>query len=253
MKRFFFTILIFATLSIVLRADEVNLSADASLKDVINEIITLYQKNVPQTKFVPNYAASGTLQTQINSGTPADVFISSSQDKMDLLAEKKLIVKDTRKDLVGNEVVLIVPTSKESEFHCFGCLGTDKLKKGKLVISDPNVDPAGQYAIEVFGQQKIKEKVLPKAVFGKSVSEVLTYVAQGEADAGVVYLTDAKTIPDKVKVLAKSPKNSHTPVVYTVAVVSTGNNPNGGKQFLDYLFTKDVQDIFVKYGYKLLK
>jgi molybdate transport system substrate-binding protein len=229
---------------------EVNLAAGAGLKDCLNAQIILYKKIAPDVKIVPNYEASGKLQEQIVNGAPVDVFISANQEKMDIIEKRNLVVKGTRINLVQNKIVLIVPASRKSDIHCFACLGTDKLRDKGFAIGDPKVVPAGKYAVEVLETLKISGKVLPKAVLAQNVRVVLTYVARGEVDAGVVYYTDALIMPDKVKVIAEAPEGSYTPAIFPAAIIKTGNNQEAGKNFLNFLATPEAKKIFQKYGYQ---
>jgi molybdate transport system substrate-binding protein len=244
----FFSSTIFAAKPI-----ELNLAAGAGLKDCLNAQIVLYKSVVPEVKVVPNYEASGKLAEQIVNGAPVDVFISANQEKMDLVAKRDLIVKDTRINLVKNKIVLIVPKSGSSVIHCFNCLGTDKLKDKGIAIGDPKVVPAGKYAVEVFESLKISGKVLPKAVLAQNVRAVLTYVARGEVDAGVVYYTDTLIMPDKVKVIADAPKDSHSPVIFPAAVITTGKNLDAGKAFLKFLKTAEAIKTFKNFGYTMIE
>jgi molybdate transport system substrate-binding protein len=247
----FILCLFFSTTIQAAKPVEVNLAAGAGLKDCLNAQIMLYKKVAPDIKIVANYEASGKLQEQIVNGAPVDVFISANQDKMNLVAKQNLIIKNTRINLVQNKIVLIAPKFGKSVINCFNCLGTDKLKDKGIAIGDPNVVPAGKYAVEVFESLKIADKVLPKSVFAQNVRAVLTYVAQGEVDAGVVYYTDALLMPDKVKVIAEAPAGSHSPVIFPVAVIATGNNPEGGKAFLNFLTTPNAIKIFENFGYTM--
>ncbi|MDR3233340.1 MAG: molybdate ABC transporter substrate-binding protein [Planctomycetaceae bacterium] len=229
---------------------EINVSAAASLKDCLNEIIALYQKEVPNAAVVANYAASGTLQQQIDNGAPADLFISADKKRMDALEKKQLLVSDSRRDLLHNKVVLIVPKNGKSTITSFKDLGTDKLKERELAIGDPKSVPAGTYAMEIFDFLGITEAVKPKAVLAQTVRAVLAYVAQNEADAGVVYLTDALLMKDKVRIVEEAPEKSHTPTIYPAAVVVTGKNPQGGKSLLDFLLSAPSAAVFKKYGFE---
>jgi molybdate transport system substrate-binding protein len=246
-----FLLLFFSTVLQAAKPIEVNLAAGAGLKDCLNAQIALYKKVSPDVKIVPNYEASGKLSEQIVNGAPVDVFISANQDKMDLVARRNLIVKGTRKNLVKNKIVLIAPKSANSVIHCFNCLGTDKLKDKGIAIGDPKVVPAGKYAVEVFETLKIADKVLPKAVFAQNVRAVLTYVAQGEVDVGVVYYTDALLVPDKVKIISEAPAGSHSPVIFPAAIIATGNNPEAGKAFLKFLTTPEAIKNFKNFGYTM--
>ncbi|MDR3197141.1 MAG: molybdate ABC transporter substrate-binding protein [Planctomycetaceae bacterium] len=246
------TLFLLLVLTCSVRAAEITVSAAASLKDCLNEIIAIYEKDNAGTKIVPNYAASGTLAKQIENGAPADVFISADKQRMTYLAEKKLLVTGTQKQLLLNKVVLIVPKGKNSPITSFADLGTDMLKEQRLAIGDPKSVPAGTYAMEIFKTLNIVDKVIPKIVYGNTVRAVLTYTAQNEVDAGVVYLTDAILMKDKVTVVAEAPANSHTPVIYPAAVTKTGSNLEGGKTFLQFLTSEKSKKVFVKYGFGLV-
>jgi molybdate transport system substrate-binding protein len=231
------------------RADEVNISAAASLKECLNEIIEAYGKKMPNTRIVPNYEASGKLQKQIENGAPVDLFISANQDKMDAVEKKALIKKGSRINLLGNKVVLIVPVAKPRVIDSFAALGSDKLKASGLAIGDPKVVPAGAYALDVLAFFKITDQVLPKVVYAQNVRAVLAYVAQGEVDAGIVYLTDALAMKERVKIIATAPEGSHQPTIYPAAVVTTGANAAGGEAFLSFLKGDEAAQIFITYGF----
>ncbi|MDR1959585.1 MAG: molybdate ABC transporter substrate-binding protein [Planctomycetaceae bacterium] len=228
---------------------EMHLAAGSGLKDCLNEMIAMYQTAHPNVTIIANYEASGTLQQQIANGAPADVFVSASQDKMNRLEEKGLLLAGTRRNIVVNKLVLIVPKGSTA-IHCFNCLATDKLKEKGLAIGDPNVVPAGKYATEIFQSLGTYDKIMPKVVLAQNVRAVLTYVAQGEVDAGIVYLTDAMMMPDQVEVKATAPEKSHEPAIFPAAVVITGDHPDAGKAFLDFLTTPQAENVFRKYGYE---
>ncbi|MDR3182880.1 MAG: molybdate ABC transporter substrate-binding protein [Planctomycetaceae bacterium] len=232
------------------KAAELNLAAAASLKECMNEIIVLYKTAAPNVKVVANYEASGTLQKQIENGAAADVFISANQEKMDILEQKGFTVKETRKNLLKNKVVLIVPKNAASPIKTFADLGSDKLKEKGLAIGDPKVVPAGKYATDIFKTLKIEDKVMPKTVLAQNVRAVLAYVAQQEVDAGIVYLTDAMLMKDKVVVVDEAPEKSHEPTIYPSAVIKTGGSIEDGKSFQQFLFSEKSAALFKKYGFE---
>jgi molybdate transport system substrate-binding protein len=242
-----FIVLFFA---VSLQGAEVNVSAAASLKDALNDIIQLYKKANSGDTIVPNYGSSGALLKQIENGAPADVFISADQQRMDTLEKKKLLVADTRKDLLGNSIVLITAKSSKSGVKSFQDLATDKIGSQQLAIGEPKSVPVGTYAMEIFEFLKIKDAVKPKLVFAADVRAVLAYVARNETEVGIVYRTDALIMPEKITVIAEAPAKSHTPIIYPAAITVTGTNPKGGKAFLDFLFSKPAEDVFKKYGFE---
>ncbi|HUJ32546.1 MAG TPA: molybdate ABC transporter substrate-binding protein [Candidatus Acidoferrum sp.] len=224
---------------------ELTVSAAISLKDVLDEIQTAFLAADPTIALRFNLGASGTLQRQIEQGAPVDVFISASTEQMDALASKGFIFPETRKDLVKNSVVLITPeqTHGVSSFP-------DLLHPSVRIIAigDPQTVPAGKYAREVLIHFGLYDKLKPKFVFAKDVRQVLTYVETGNADAGIVYATDARA-SKTVSVVATAPDNSHSPVVYPVAVVAGSRNSAAAKTFVDFLLGSKAAAIFEKYGF----
>lgn len=223
-----------------------NISAAASLKDSLNEINQLYVAEKSNVTLTFNYGSSGTLQQQIEQGADVDIFISAAAKQMDALENKDLIIKDTRKNLLQNDVVLIVPADN-STITSFNDLTSDKAKK--IALGEPKSVPVGQYAEEVFVKSGILDKVKPKAVYAKDVKEVLTWVETENADAGIVYGTDAK-VSNKVKVAALAPENSHSPVIYPVAIIKSSKNLDASKDFMKFLATAKAKAVFEKYGFR---
>jgi len=222
------------------------ISAASSLTDVMNEISTMYKKKAPNVTIAYNFGASGALQTQIEQGAPADIFMSAAVKQMDALSKDGLVVEETRKDLLENEVVLIVPKNSTKGIKSFDDVITDKVSK--IALGEPKAVPVGQYSEDIFTSLKTLDKVKAKAVYGSDVRQVLTWVASGEVDCGIVYSTDAKTSKD-VTVIAQAPANSHKPVTYPVAVIKSSKNQDASKSFLDFLSTKEATAVFEKYGF----
>ncbi|APM40332.1 molybdate ABC transporter substrate-binding protein [Clostridium kluyveri] len=222
-------------------------SAAASLKDSMNEIKELYVKENANAAITYNFGASGTLQKQIEQGAPADIFMSAATKQMDELKNKNLMVNDTIKNLLQNDVVLVVPKDS-TKVKSFEDLTSDTVQK--IALGEPKSVPAGQYAEEVLTNLNILDKVKPKAVYGKDVKEVLTWVETGNADAGIVYKTDA-LVSDKVTIAATAPENSHKAVVYPVGVVKDSKNAEAAKSFLKFLSGDKAKAVFEKYGFKM--
>lgn len=158
-------------------------------------------------------------------------------------------MNDTIKNLLENNVVLVVPQDS-SAVKDFPDPTTDKVKK--VALGEPKSVPAGQYAEEVLTSLKIYDKVKSKAVFGKDVKEVLTWVETKNADAGIVYETDAK-LSDKVKIVTTAPSNTHKPVVYPVAVIKSSKNADAAKDFLNFVVSDKGKAVFEKYGFKFTR
>jgi molybdate transport system substrate-binding protein len=225
---------------------DLTISAAISLKDALDEAKQIYTTENPNVTIAANYGASGTLQLQIEQGAPVDVFFSAAPKQMDALETKGLLLEGTRKDLLRNEVVLIVPKDSKLGISSFQDLTRADVKQ--VALGEPVVVPAGQYAKEVLTSMGIYDAVNAKAVLGKDVRQVLTYVATGNVDAGIVYATDALSSA-QVKVVATAPASSHAPVIYPAAVIKASKNPAAAKAFLDFLASPRGLAVFQKYGF----
>lgn len=231
-------------------------AAAASLQATFdNELIPLFEKENPEIAVEGTYASSGDLQQQIESGLDADVFFSAATSNMDTLAEEKLIDEDTVVDLLKNNIVLITPKDSKLGIKSF----KDITKADTIAIGDPESVPAGKYAKEILTNLGVYNEVEKKASLGASVTEVLSWVAEGSADAGIVYATDAQTEntngDDKeVEVVATAEDSMmQTPVVYPVGVVSASTHKDEAKAFEDFLQTDEAKAILEKAGFTINK
>lgn len=231
-------------------------AAAASLQATFdNELIPLFEKENPEITVEGTYVSSGDLQQQIESGLDADVFFSAATSNMDTLTEEKLIDKDTVVDLLKNDVVLITPKDSKLGIKSF----KDITKADTIAIGDPESVPAGKYAKEILTNLGVYNEVEKKASLGASVTEVLSWVAEGSADAGIVYATDAQTEntngDDKeVEVVATAEDSMmQTPVVYPVGVVSASAHKDEAKAFEDFLQTDEAKAILEKAGFTINK
>lgn len=227
---------------------ELNISAAASLKEVMEEIDTEYKKENSNVDLLVNFGGSGSLQQQIEQGAPCDLFISAGIKQMDSLKEKGLLKEGTYKDLVNNELVLIAP--KDSEITSIEDLSSDKVKH--ISMGEPKSVPAGKYADEVLENLKIKEQNINKLVFAKDVKEVLAWTKSGNADVGFVYYSDALNT-EGIKIVQVIPKDLHSTITYPVAVTNSSKQFEEAKQFEEFLLGEKGQEIFEKYGYKSIK
>ena len=225
-------------------------AAAASLQATFdNELIPLFEKENPEITVEGTYASSGDLQQQIESGLDADVFFSAATSNMDTLAEEKLIDEDTVVDLLKNNVVLITPKDSKLGIKSF----KDITKADTIAIGDPESVPAGKYAKEILTNLDVYNKVEKKASLGASVTEVLSWVAEGSADAGIVYATDAASNKD-VKVLAEAPADAlKTPVIYPVAALKKSKNKDAADKFVKFLQSEKALKVFRSYGFTINK
>lgn len=224
---------------------ELIVSAAASLTDAMDEIKTAYETTNENVKITYTFGSSGSLQQQIENGAPADVFVSAATKQMDALMDKGLIIEDTRKEFLENKIVLIV-NKNNTAISDFDDLKLSEVKQ--IALGEPESVPAGQYADEVLKNIGIFDDIKSKAVYGKDVKEVLTWVETENADAGMVYSTDAK-ISDEVKVVATAPEGSHKSIYYPGAVVKDSENVEAAKEFVNFLYSSEAKPIFEKYGF----
>ena len=225
---------------------EIVVLAAASLTDVCGELEKLYEEQQKEIDLVFSYAGSGALQTQIEEGAPADLFISAARKQMNALKEKSLMQDDTICDLLENKVVLIVPTDSPRGIASFEDVKKDDVKM--VGLGEPESVPAGQYAKTIFTNLGFWDTVEKKANYGTDVRTVLTWVESGEVDCGVVYATDAYTT-DKVKIVAEAPEGSCDRVIYPAGVVGASKNGEDAAAFLHFLRSDAAMKVFEKYGF----
>jgi molybdate transport system substrate-binding protein len=220
-------------------------SVAASLQNAMEELAPVFERSQPRAKLNFNFGGSGTLEQQIERGAPADVFLSAAPKPMDALAAKGLILSDTRRNLLRNEIVLIVPKESAGP-NTFPELTDGKVKL--IALGDPVSVPAGDYGRQVLQAMQLWETVQPKLVLAKDVRQVLGYVETGNADAGIVYATDARE-SDKVRVAAVAPDKSHMPVIYPVAVLKDCRNIPAARAFVVFLAGTYARDVFARLGF----
>ena len=230
---------------------DVTVFAAASTTNALTEIGDLYYAK-GLGKITTSFASSSTLAKQIASGAPADVYLSANIKWMDFLAEKDAIDKAARFDLLGNRIVLIVPSDSPVEsvevkrgMDLAALLGDD----GRLSLGDPAHVPAGMYGKKAMEELGLWRQVEGRLAPMKDVRAALVLVERAEVPLGQVYATDA-AISDKVRVAGTFPAESHPPIVYPVAAVA-GGNAKAAAAFLDFLKTPEAKAVFEKYGFEV--
>jgi molybdate transport system substrate-binding protein len=223
--------------------------AAASMQTAIDEL----SPAITQATGVPvkaSYAASSALARQIESGAPADIFISADLDWMDYVAQRRLIRPESRANLLGNDLVLIAPTGRPVSlaivpgFGLAAALGTDR-----LAVADPASVPAGKYAKEALTSLGVWESVAGKLAPAENVRAALLLVSRAEAPLGIVYRTDA--LVDKgVAVVGAFPDSSHAPIVYPAALTST--SAPAAARVLEFLHGAAANAVFERLGFKVL-
>ncbi len=225
-------------------------AAAASLQNALQEITPLYTRANPGQTVNYNFASSGVLEQQIEQGAPIDVFISAAEKQMSTLQEKGLLVPGTQRNLLTNQLVLITPKQASVSLTDFQQLTKQEVKR--IAIGETRTVPAGQYAVEVFGKLGILEQVKPKFVLGNNVKSVLTAVETGDVDAGIVYITDAKS-SDKITIAAIAEEKLHSPIRYPIAILKSSKSLDGSGQYVEFLQSKSAKTVFKKYGFGITK
>ena len=221
--------------------------AAASLKDALDEANSLFLFENGSGVRV-SYAASSALAKQIESGAPADVFISADLDWMDYVADRKLIKPDTRAKFLGNRLVLVANADSKilltigPNFPLAQALGNNR-----LAMADPSAVPAGKYGKAALEKLGVWGSVSGRIAPAQDVRAALTLVSRGEAPLGIVYQTDAAA--DKnVKVIGTFPESSHPPIVYPMAIF-TGSINGVAPVYVQYLLSPKAEPFFEKRGF----
>jgi molybdate transport system substrate-binding protein len=232
------------------RAQELTVFAAASLTDAMKDVSALWTK-AGHPPLTLSFGASSTLARQIEQGAPAALFASADEKWMDYLAQKNLIAADTRKDLLGNDLVLVVAADKPMhvtlgpDFDLLGLLGAS----GRLATGDPAHVPVGIYAEQALRKLGWWDKVAPRLARTDDVRAALLLVERGEAPAGIVYATDA-AVSKAVMVAGTFPASSHDPVAYPFAVVKAHDTPEA-RAMLTFLAGPQAREVFVQRGFKV--
>jgi molybdate transport system substrate-binding protein len=231
-------------------AAEIVVFAAASLKEALDEAVKLYDSRSGDTAKI-SYAASSALAKQIESGAPADLFISADLDWMDYLQKHDLIQPATRKNLLGNRLVIAAPANASLRLDIkpgFDLAGA--LKGGHLSMADPDSVPAGKYGKAALQKLRVWDSVEGAVVRAENVRGALLFVSRQEAPLGIVYATDAAADPG-VKVVAVFPEDTHPPIIYPIAVTAESKNPSAGR-LREFLGSTAAKAIFEKRGFTVL-
>jgi len=231
-------------------AQELTVFAAASLTDAMQDISAKWVAAGHQPLRL-SFGSSSTLARQIEQGAPANLFASADEKWMDYLADKKLLAADTRKDLLGNDLVFVVPADKpmhvtiDKSFNLMGLLGAN----GRLATGDPAHVPVGIYAEQALKALGMWDSVSPRLANTEDVRAALLLVERGEAPAGIVYATDAAA-SKAVMIAGTFPADSHDPVSYPFAVTKSGDDAES-RALLAFLTTAPARAVFVQRGFKV--
>jgi molybdate transport system substrate-binding protein len=233
-----------ALLGLSARAVELAIFAAASLSDALQTLAPAYTAATGDTlRF--NFGASGTLARQIKEGAPADVIVSADALRLDQLANADMLLPGTRRTLLANTLVLVV-TADDTLLTTLADLARPAVKH--IALGNPATVPAGSYAKAHLDTLKLWETVQPKAVFLDNVRAVLAAVEAGNADAGIVYKTDALG-SKKIKIAVSVPLAEGPSITYAAAVVKDSKSPGASTTFVNWLATAEAQAVFAKHGF----
>jgi len=221
----------------------ITVSAAASLKAPLETLKTGFEKVNPGIMVVFNFGSSGSLEQQIVNGAPVDIFISAAAKQMDSLEKAGLILPESRFVLLGNTMVLIAPAGTQTPAG-FGDLPTVRT----IAIGEPKSVPAGMYAMEILSHFGLEEEVKDKLVNAKDVRQVLVYVESGNADAGIVYGSDAAG-SKSARIVAVAPGGSHQNVEYPAAIVKSSRHAVESAAFLAFLRSREARALFKSAGF----
>jgi molybdate transport system substrate-binding protein len=218
----------------------------ASLKAAFTEIGEAFdQAGGTETTFT--FDASGTLQKQIEAGAPVDVFVSASPIQVDNLLEKGLVDEASVTTFASNEMVLAVPTDSKLDITSFQDLAKDGVKR--IATADPQTAPQGKHALEVLTSLGLLEAVQPKLIYSRSAPQTLTYVKQGEVDAGIMFSTDALNGGNDVRIVETSDPTWHSEIAYVTAVVSASKAKTQGQAFIAFITGPEGRSVLEKHGF----
>jgi len=232
-------------------AQKITIFAAASMKNALDNVDAAWTKQTGK-EVVVSYAASSALAKQLESGAPADVFISADTDWMDYVAKKNLIKPDTRINLLGNQIVLVAakdkakPVDIKEGLDLAGLLGD-----GRLAMGQVDSVPAGKYGKAALEKLGIWSSVETKVAGAESVRAALALVSRGEAPYGIVYQTDAASDPG-VAIVGTFPASSHPPIIYPVAITAESKNPDTVAYF-DFLKSAKAVPFFEHEGFTIIK
>jgi molybdate transport system substrate-binding protein len=222
---------------------EITVSAASTLTESFEEIVEQFERENPEINVNLNFASSGALRMQIEAGAPIDVFASASQQHMNLLAQKKIIDKDSRINFAQNSIALIVPVNSNLGITSVDDLLNDSVKR--VVISNPEVSPAGTYSKQSLVESGLWNEIEKKVMLAETVKQALVYVERDEVDAGFVFMTDAKI--GSIKIISTIPTS--TDISYPIAVISTSEHKNEAQRFIDFTTSGEGIKILESYGF----
>ena len=217
--------------------------AATSLKDALTEVSEEYERQA-SVEIDISFGGSQELAQQITAGAPADVFIAAGSAPMAHLLERKLVEEGDSRPLLSNELVVVTndqrPVVDSLDFLLYRDVE-------RIALADPRLAPAGAYAEESLRQIELFEPLKHKILYGKDVRAAMTYVSSGNADAAIVYRTDAAA--SSLTIASPIPPKLHSPIVYPAAVLRESDDHDEAVKFLDFLSGPEAAAVFRRFGF----
>ena len=222
---------------------EVTISAAASTRDALEDVVDLFNEKNPDVKIDMNFGGSGALKIQIEQGAPTDIFLSANVNHFDDLDDDGFI--EERVMYLGNDLVLIEPSDAETLSIIEELVDVDL-----IALGTPESVPAGEYGKAALEYYEIWDDIEDNIVYAEDVRQVLQYVEVEEVDAGVVYRTDALT-SDDVVIVDTFTEDSHDAIEYPLGLLTDGVDDEAVKAFYEFLQSDDALDVFEEYGFNI--
>ena len=218
--------------------------AAASLTDPVTELAARFEDETGIRADL-NFGGSNALARQIEAGAPADLFLSAGAAPVDLLVEEGLAGEAGVHELLGNELV-VVTRLDGVQVASIESLKDERFTR--VAVVDPGLGPAGRYAEQSLRAAGNWDELLPKVVLASDVRAALSYVEAGNADAGIVYRTDAETMPE-LSVVYGVPPEMHSPIRYLGVVIDGADRSEEASRMLEFLMSEDAAGEFSKFGF----
>ncbi len=223
----------------VARAD-LTVGCAISLSDAITEISAAFTEQTG-SEVRTSFAGSNVIARQIEAGAPIDVFVSADSRTMDGLEKRKLILPDSRRDIAGNRLVVIVP--KTSRLRITGA--KDLLAAKRIALADPMSVPAGIYAKTWLEKESLWREIQPRTVPLPNVRAALAAVETSNTEAAVTYRSDAAS-SEKVRVAFTVPEEKSGPIIYPAAITNASPRSGQAKSFVEFLLTEEARKILIR-------
>ena len=233
---------------VVACADEILVSAAASLTDVLKEIAKHYHSK-SKHRILLTLGPSNFLARQIDQGAPADMFFSADVAQMDLLEKNRRLEPGSRRNLLSNQLVIVVPADSKLAIASPKDLLKPDVKK--IALADPAAVPAGVYTSKYLTGERLWKELKPKIVPVLDVRATVASVESANVEAGFVYKTDA-AISNKVQVVYEVPLDKGPKIIYPIAIIRDSKKKDAARDFINYLLSPAGKAIFTKFGFVLL-